>query len=103
MKKPLAIITIGLIASTIFTLGSPLAAAHDQPRVSWSIGIGAPYPAYSPPPVIYVRPQPVYVETVPVIEYRGPYYPYGSPYYVEEVRKFKHHHWKHHRHHDYDD
>ncbi len=97
------------IAGAALMLSPPLAMAHDQARVSWSVSVGTPYPApvYGPPPVVYVAPQPVYVqprpvyvESVPVVQYRS-YYP--QPYYVEEVRYKKHHHWKHHHQYRYDD
>lgn len=91
------------IVITALALAAPLALASD---VSWAISVGSPrpVPVYAPPPPVvyvqpepvYVRPAPVYVRPAPVVQY------YGGPYYVEEIRykKFKPHHWKHHRHYE---
>lgn len=96
-------ITAGLAASVCLVLTAPLALAHNQSRVGWSVNIGTPYspPAfYGPPPVMYVQPQPVYVRPypvyvapAPVMEYRYDYY--GQRYYPNEYRRHKH--WEHHR------
>lgn len=88
-------------------LSTPLAMAHNQPQVNWSISVGNPYPApvYSPPPVVYVQPAPVYVQPQPVyyVE-RAPMLQYRSyspeSVYVREWRDGRHRHEKHHHHHD---
>jgi hypothetical protein len=106
MKHPLVIHAAKALAATVLVLGAPLALAHGQPDVRWSVSIGSPYysapQVYSPPPVVYVQPQPVYVRPQPVYVQRAPIVQYGQPYYVEEVRykRFGHRHWRHHRDHD---
>jgi hypothetical protein len=97
MKTAIRTLIASLVALTGLALWTPSAMARDQ--ITWSVGIGNPYPppiiGYSQPVPVYVQPPPVYVRPAPLVQYQ-PYFvnPYPQPYYSEP----RHH--RHYGHHD---
>jgi hypothetical protein len=112
VKRLLIVTAAKVLAAAGLVLSAPLALAHGQSGVSWSVSIGSVYsaPVYGPPPVVYVEPQPVYVQPQPVYVrpqpvyvQSGPVVYYGQPYYPNEIRIRRfgdHHHWRHHHYRD---
>lgn len=104
MTHPAIFSGLRLVAAVALVAAAPLAMAHGDSNVSWSVTLGSPgvYAYAPPPPVVYVQPQPVYVRPAPVYVQPATVIQYGQPYYVEGYRRGgPPGHWRHRHHRDW--